>query len=676
MRHLNDRLCAILASVGACSWLALCALGAPEAPPAANGGDIYEEARAVYKGSTLSQRIGPVVDVAVFNVDISSTPQDEQRLARLILGAGDEVISVAGIPIRTVQEYGKALAPYAEGANLPIQIKVVRVKDDTVRAERIESISTRREIEMLMNARFFRDERLIDLALIKALFPEPAEVVLQQQRALVEQVASGLTATCPDFAVVLKPTNITCWDEREPRTVRLDPGDVVSVFALECARPIGVPSGTGLADLVRIRDGERTSTRIYTHQAPFEENWAQKVRLGPRQLLIRAYALRAKGLVEAADRNLAFLSEAYPKSKEALALSAAADKRQLASEMGYARELAKVGNSKGALKAANDLMAKNPAGPEAQAAAALVQEIKADAQTRLTRAAKALDAGDTSLARRELSVVLDVLPDDPTARQTQTRCECMELVAFGENAATAGNWAQAREAFRDAAKKGPDATMAQRLRAGLDRLSAEASRRIEEVKKLRAEGRVVEAKRKIADTSALFPDDPKVAQYARDMTKEINDQFITSGLKAKWDKAVDRLNEQDRLNGLAKEGQAPPAFTIHGRITDQALDGKTLVLLGTAIPGNQDYSAVGAITKDSCIVVKDPERRLVQGSGYMGGVHYLAGKTTVKNAFGASVKAFVYGPPPPEPTALVEARDEVHKLRAKIEAMGVDLPGK
>jgi len=84
-------------------------------------------------------------------------------------------------------------------------------------------------------------------------------------------------------------------------------------------------------------------------------------------------------------------------------------------------------------------------------------------------------------------------------------------------------------------------------------------------------------------------------------------------------------------------------FTITGEIHDR--DEHSLAVWGKAIPPGGS-NPLGALYRDSNIVVLYPDQSRLMGPMYAGGSHCFVGKRSGTNAFGATVPGWVYGPCP------------------------------
>jgi hypothetical protein len=136
-------------------------------------------------------------------------------------------------------------------------------------------------------------------------------------------------------------------------------------------------------------------------------------------------------------------------------------------------------------------------------------------------------------------------------------------------------WSQARDAFKQVLNKSTDKALTQKAQAGLDSIRAEGAKRFEEVKKIRADGRLADARNKVNEVLVVTPDDPHALQCQRDIENEIQEKFEKLGLKAQWAAAQNNLAQ---LNGKYV------AFNIIGKITDQNLDRKWVIIWGKALP--------------------------------------------------------------------------------------------
>jgi tetratricopeptide (TPR) repeat protein len=657
------------------------------APEVASTG-LYQEAENAYKASALAQRKGPVLSVPFYFYDqATSTIHD-------ILRVGDEIVAVGSKAVATEAELKDALKPFVEGgegAELPVLLKVVSIGEDGTRKDRVEKLKDVESIKKLIGqpyyggADFFTDEKeLVETDLLPALFPGPSETELQRQLALGSD--APLWECSLPAVVVLRQTKVH-WDdfamEGGPHAASdmvYAPGDIVCCrlwFSMGASQKytlyrihdgkLGITSWGSASNLaIALSDSLSISNRRSIPEAygyGQKLDWCYPVRLGPRQMVILAYALRMKGLEDEASKMLASLVESFPNSKEGLALQAAKDASKADSQIARATEQVAAGKYKEAVATAEAVLANDANGPAGQAAKEFLEGLKKDAQARVERADKLLDAGDTAAAGRELGIALQITPDDPVAKDAQNRCECMELLGTAEKALTLEKWSQARDALKHVLNKSTDKALTQKAQAGLDSIRAEGAKRFEEVKKLRSDGRLADAKNKVNEVLIVTPDDSQVLQCQRDIEKDIQEKFEKSGLKAQWATA------QNNLANLTKKYVA---FSIVGKITDQDLDRKWLIIWGKALPVERTGTTpVGTLVEDGAIQVTSPNEKCISGNTYVYGEHYLTGKTTVKNAFGAEVPAWVYGPAPAE---LVKTQADVEKLRAQIQAIGIEPP--
>ncbi len=260
-------------------------------------------------------------------------------------------------------------------------------------------------------------------------------------------------------------------------------------------------------------------------------------------------------------------------------------------------------------------------------------------------------------------------------RTAKEKVECVELLNFGEKALVDEKWSQARDAFQQTIGKTPDDALQKKAQDGLDRINKEGLKLFSEAQKLRSDGKLGEAKNKIIKAQICLPDNKELSQYKYALENEINENFVKSGLKEQWDTAKIKLAELRRANKKYVK------FRIRGEIKDQDTNRAWIIVFGQAIPmDDPDGKAIGTLI-NGAIQVNSPDEKYIQANAagvfYMDGTHYLIGKTTVKNAFGTEVSAWVYGPPSEEIinniAEINKAQNEVEKLRAKIQEMGVEL---
>lgn len=432
-----------------------------------------------------------------------------------------------------------------------------------------------------------------------SFFSKSSQEILKEQYTFIDRTNSGQSIEYGHFKfasgvvgqsqagqarLVLSPMEIEYSNMNGAKeTINLIPGDVFLWFGAPCVSLYGEPQR--YYEVLVIAHNGKISTKLLPfismpHFGHWEIDWNRPVHLGPRQLMIRANALHAKGLNGTANENLNFLLEAYPNSKESLTILNAKEKAQ-----------------------------------------------------------------------------------------------CLELLNFGEKSLIDGKWSEVRGAFQKVIERTSDDVLQKKAQEGLEQINKEGIKLFDEAQKLHSDGKLREAKLKIIEAQNCLPDNKELSQYKHNLVNEINDNYIKSGLKAQWDTAQIKLAE------LRQANKANVAFQIRGEIKDQDINRTWIIVFGQAIPiDSTDNKVIGTLV-NSAIQINSPNEKCIQtnaaGIFYMDGVHYLVGKTTVKNAFGAEVPAWVYGPPSAEIISnlaeIDKAQNEVEKLRAKIQEIGVEL---
>jgi tetratricopeptide (TPR) repeat protein len=237
-------------------------------------------------------------------------------------------------------------------------------------------------------------------------------------------------------------------------------------------------------------------------------DWCRPARLQARQLLECAVAARALRLTELGENAVALLSAAYPDSSEAAALRAHDRPIRLAAMRGRLRECVAAGDVRSAVEAARSLLGEDPQGRFGREAGKFMELVNASAADRVARAEKLLAAGDVAGARREVSPITLVVPDDARLAAVLGRCDDLDTLQAGRGALEEGQLRRARlmaEAVLARAPKGVEAEPAQRL---LDDVRAAAQARTDRANRFLDQGDAESARDELAPALQAFPDDP------------------------------------------------------------------------------------------------------------------------------------------------------------------------
>jgi hypothetical protein len=107
-----------------------------------------------------------------------------------------------------------------------------------------------------------------------------------------------------------------------------------------------------------------------------------------------------------------------------------------------------------------------------------------------------------------------------------------------------------------------------------------------------------------------------------------------------------------------------PAFHISGDIKDRS--DTSVSVWGTAVPGDNDLSRMGTLTKDGHVHIINAPKESIIGSTYIGQRYYIE-KRTGKNGFGAAVPVYVFGDAPSKALTLTAQIDRLDKEKSDLQ---------
>jgi hypothetical protein len=465
---------------------------------------LYDEAVKLYRGSRVARAEGLLLAAPI------ALGPGETGIAH----AGDEVLRVAGRPVATPTGFSSGLLERRTPISPFVTLEVRAEGSPETRTLKIEAAG---DAAPGAAARFFTDEDRIFLWLLD-FFPADSAKNAEEQAALRPMPADSRFVF--PAVVITQPVTLH-YDAKDAsdsqrilsQELRCVPGDIlVSAQWMQ-------PGAEGLEDSVLwIHDGQRAwiegenwNPRAADLAAggQFRScDWCRPARLQARQILECVVGARALRLTELGENAAALLSAAHPDSSEAAALRAHDRAIRLAAMRARLCECVAAGDGRSAGEAARGLLSEDPQGRYGLEAAKFIELVNASAADRTARAEKLLADGDVAGARREVSPLTLVVPEDARLAAVLGRCDDLDTLRAGRRALEQSQLRRARllaEAVLARDPKGVEARAAQQF---LDDVRAAAKSRTDRANRYLDQGDAESARDELAPALQAFPDDP------------------------------------------------------------------------------------------------------------------------------------------------------------------------